>query len=68
MLTAPERLCETMTKIDAPTTFSDLAPPGDFYRDAVIHAHEIRDRFAFPDLAHEIDEADSGFFDGAVQP
>ncbi len=52
-----------MTKIDAPTTFSDLALPANFYRDAVIHAREIRDRFTFLDLA-----ADSGIFDGAFQP
>ena len=58
-----ERLCETMRKIDAPTTFSDLALPANFYRDAVIHAREIRDRFTFLDLA-----ADSGFFEGAFQP
>lgn len=57
-----------MTKIDAPPTFSNLALPGDFYRDAVIDAREIRDRLTFPDLAHEVAEVVSGIFDGAFQP
>ncbi len=52
-----------MTKIDALRTVSDLALPVDFYRNAVIHAREIRDRFTFLDLA-----ADSGIFGGAFQP
>ena len=41
----------------------DLGLPADFYRDAVVHAREIRDRFTFLDLA-----ADSGLFEAGLAP
>ena len=53
----------TMAGIDAPTTAQDLGLPDDFYRDAVVHAREIRDRFTFLDLA-----ADSGAFEAGLAP
>ena len=56
-------LRETLRKVGAPTAAADLALPGSFYRDAVIHAREIRDRFTFLDLA-----ADSGRFDDGFEP
>ncbi|MCY4259876.1 MAG: iron-containing alcohol dehydrogenase, partial [Rhodobacteraceae bacterium] len=34
-----------------PTTVEDLGVPLEFYHEAVSHAHEIRDRFSFCDLA-----------------
>jgi glycerol-1-phosphate dehydrogenase [NAD(P)+] len=52
-----------MKGIGAPTTPEDLALPTDFYRDAVVHAREIRDRFTFLDLA-----ADSGLFEAGLAP
>ena len=53
----------TMAGIDAPTRPEDLGLPVDFYREAVIHAREIRDRFTFLDLA-----ADSGAFEDGLMP
>ena len=43
----------------APTTAADLDLPVDFYREAVRHAHEMRNRFSFADLA-----CDAGLLDG----
>ena len=57
------RLRETLRKIDAPVGPEDLALPAGFYRDAVVHAREIRDRYTFLDLA-----ADSGRFDDGFEP
>lgn len=34
-----------------PTTATALGFPVDFYREAVMHAHEMRDRFSFADIA-----------------
>jgi len=48
-------LHDAVKRIGAPATPEDLGLPGAFYRDAVMHAREIRDRFTFLDLA-----ADSG--------
>jgi len=48
-------LQETVKKIAGPTTAEDLGLPSETYRDAVLHAREIRDRYTFLDLA-----ADSG--------
>ena len=56
-----ERLRDILVKIDAPTKPADLKLPGAFYRDAVVHAREIRDRYTFLDLA-----ADSGRFDSGL--
>lgn len=39
----------------SPTTSAELGLDGDFYREAVRHNHEMRDRFSFVDIA-----ADSG--------
>ena len=40
------------------TTAADLGIPADFYREAVRHAHEMRNRFSFADLA-----CDAGLLD-----
>lgn len=58
-----DTLRETMTRIGGPTAYDDLGLPTDFYRDAVVHAREIRDRFTFLDLA-----ADSGLFEAGYRP
>ncbi len=58
-----DKLRDTLKGIDAPTTPEDLALPEEFYRDAVVHAREIRDRFTFLDLA-----ADSGLFEAGIAP
>jgi len=58
-----DTLRETLCKVGGPTTYDDLGLPMSFYRDAVVHAREIRDRFTFLDLA-----ADSGVFDGDFVP
>jgi glycerol-1-phosphate dehydrogenase [NAD(P)+] len=42
-----------------PTTGAGLGLPADFYREAVRHAHEMRDRFSFADWA-----CDAGLLDG----
>ena len=57
------QLGETARKIGAPRSHDDLGLPATVYRDAVLHAREIRDRFTFLDLA-----ADSGVLDAAVAP
>jgi len=53
----------TMTGVDAPAKPEDLGLPVGFYREAVVHAREIRDRFTFLDLA-----ADSGVFEAGLVP
>ena len=35
----------------APTTAADLGLDPEFYREAVRHGHEMRDRFSFVDIA-----------------
>ncbi len=42
---------DLLERLGAPTTPEALHWPGTFYRDAVRHAREIRDRFTFLDLA-----------------
>jgi len=54
----PERLREILERAGAPTTPEGLGWPRDFYREAVRHAREIRNRYTFLDLA-----ADSGGLD-----
>lgn len=49
------RLQDTVRRVGGPTAPDDLGLPRELYRDAVVHAREIRDRFTFLDLA-----ADSG--------
>jgi glycerol-1-phosphate dehydrogenase [NAD(P)+] len=55
---SPEQLLDTLKRAGAPTTPAELGWPEDFYRDAVRHAREIRNRYTFLDLA-----ADSGVLD-----
>jgi glycerol-1-phosphate dehydrogenase [NAD(P)+] len=55
---SPGQLCEILERAGAPTTPEALGWPRDFYRDAVRHAREIRNRYTFLDLA-----ADSGLLD-----
>lgn len=49
---------EVLARAGAPIRSEELGWPADFYRGAVIHAREIRNRYTFLDLA-----ADSGGFD-----
>jgi glycerol-1-phosphate dehydrogenase [NAD(P)+] len=51
-------LAAVLDQAGAPTTPEALGWPPAFYRDAVRHAREIRDRYTFLDLA-----ADSGLFE-----
>ncbi len=51
-------LRDALRRAGAPVTPEDLHWPTDFYRHAVQHAREIRNRFTFLDLA-----GDCGFFD-----
>jgi len=55
------RLESVLARAGAPTTPEDLHWPRTFYRDAIHHAREIRDRYTFLDLA-----ADSGLLDGEI--
>jgi glycerol-1-phosphate dehydrogenase [NAD(P)+] len=45
------RLREVLDAAGAPTTGADLGLPSGFYREAVVHAREIRDRYSILDLA-----------------
>ena len=54
------RLEAVLRAAGAPTTPEDLGWPRDFYREALRHAREIRNRFTFLDLA-----ADSGILQDA---
>jgi glycerol-1-phosphate dehydrogenase [NAD(P)+] len=53
---------DVLRRAGAPTTPASLGWPAEFYRQAVRHAREIRDRWTFLDLA-----ADSGVFGKAGQ-
>jgi glycerol-1-phosphate dehydrogenase [NAD(P)+] len=53
-----ERLWQAMEKIGAPKTATELGLSQDFYREAVIHSREIRDRYTMLDVA-----ADSGMLE-----
>jgi glycerol-1-phosphate dehydrogenase [NAD(P)+] len=53
-----ERLWQAMAKIGAPKTATELGLSQDFYREAVIHSREIRDRYTMLDVA-----ADSGMLE-----
>jgi glycerol-1-phosphate dehydrogenase [NAD(P)+] len=57
---SPERLREVLERAGAKTTPEALGWPGAFYRQAVRHAREIRNRYTFLDLA-----ADSGLLETA---
>jgi len=47
-----------LKEVGGATSGRDLGLPSDFYREAVRHAHEMRNRFSFADLA-----CDAGFLD-----
>jgi glycerol-1-phosphate dehydrogenase [NAD(P)+] len=46
-----EELSAVMRRVGGPLVPADLGLPDEFYRDAVCHARETRDRFTFLDLA-----------------
>ena len=50
---------KVLRRAGAPTAPDDLRLPRSFYREAVRHAREIRDRYTFLDLA-----GDAGMLDG----
>lgn len=49
-----QQLHDILRRAAAPTTPADLGWPAAFYRDAVMHAREIRDRWTFLDFAADI--------------
>ncbi len=49
-----QQLHDILRRAGAPTTPADLGWPTSFYRDAVLHAREIRDRWTFLDFAADI--------------
>jgi glycerol-1-phosphate dehydrogenase [NAD(P)+] len=51
-VTEMERL---LSDAGAPTTAAELGLDLDFYREAVRHGHEMRDRFSFVDIAANAD-------------
>ncbi len=53
-----ERLREMLAAAGGPVSAAELGLPADFYREAVRHAHEMRNRFSFVDLA-----SDAGLLD-----
>lgn len=59
VLRPARELEEVLRRAGAPTAPGDLRLPRPFYREAVRHAREIRDRYTFLDLA-----GDAGMFDG----
>jgi glycerol-1-phosphate dehydrogenase [NAD(P)+] len=46
-----DQMWRTMDEIGAPKSGSELGLPSEFYREAVLHAREIRDRFTMLDVA-----------------
>jgi glycerol-1-phosphate dehydrogenase [NAD(P)+] len=53
-----ETMKDRLAAAGGPTSAADLGLPVDFYREAVRHAHEMRNRFSFADLA-----CDAGLLD-----
>ncbi|WP_114391455.1 iron-containing alcohol dehydrogenase [Notoacmeibacter marinus] len=51
MRVGPQRLAKYLEAAGGPTTAEALGIPVEFYREAVSHAHEMRDRFSFADIA-----------------
>jgi len=49
-----QQLHDILRRAGAPTTPADLGWPAAFYRDAILHAREIRDRWTFLDFAADI--------------
>lgn len=47
----PEELTAVMARVGGPLAPADIGLPDGFYREAVLHARETRDRFTFLDLA-----------------
>jgi len=47
----PDRMTQYLQAAGGPTTARALGVPQEFYREAVAHAHEMRDRFSFADIA-----------------
>lgn len=48
---APDQLAQYLKAAGGPTTAAALGVPIEFYREAVRHGHEMRDRFSFVDIA-----------------
>lgn len=46
-----DRMRTLLARAGGPVTAGDLGLPVEFYREAVCHAHEMRDRYTFSDLA-----------------
>ena len=53
MAIAPEQLARYLEAAGGPSTPGALGLDASFYREAVYHAHEMRDRFSFADLARD---------------
>jgi len=62
MIIPLEEMEKMLRSANGATTAGELALPVDFYREAVRHAHEMRNRFSFADIA-----CDSGVLDAMVQ-
>lgn len=56
MAVTPEKLSHYLSSAGGPTRASELGLPVKFYREAVSHAHEMRDRFSFADIASGTDK------------
>lgn len=61
MMLPVEEMQRLLSAAGGATTAQELGLPVDFYREAVRHAHEMRDRFSFADIA-----CDSGVLDDLV--
>ena len=48
-----KKLTEYLHAAGGPTTAKTLDIPIDFYREAVVHAHQMRDRLSFADIARD---------------
>ena len=46
-----EVIAAALKAAGAPTSYGDLGLDGDFFRDAVVHARTLRNRYTFLDLA-----------------
>lgn len=51
MAVPAEKLCSYLAAAGGPVSARGLGVPEDFYREAAAHAHEMRDRFSFADIA-----------------
>lgn len=54
-----ETLQRKLSTSSAPTTAGELGLDVDFYREAVCHAHEMRNRFSFTDIADHTGQLDA---------